>query len=119
MSQVPFWHACAQCGIRGTTRTWCRSCANSLPSKRKPRKPCPPHDRTRRDTYLLERQGKIARPDVCQRCGARPTGRLGDRIRIEVHHTDYADPWAVEFVCSPCHRIADAEMRRGTVGEFA
>jgi len=43
------------------------------------------------------RDGRLARPSRCSRCGEK--GR-----RIEAHHPDYTKPLEVIWVCSLCHR---------------
>jgi hypothetical protein len=48
----------------------------------------------RRATVRLIKRGEIVRCP-CVRCGA---------VAVETHHTDYADPRAVEFLCRRCHR---------------
>lgn len=55
--------------------------------------------------YAL-RTGKLARPDVCERCACRPTEPL------HAHHDDYSRPLAVVFVCRPCHRVLDAQRQQ-------
>lgn len=46
------------------------------------------------------RRGDLVRPDRCEECGKRrPT---------EAHHRDYSRPLSVRFLCTPCHKDADA-----------
>lgn len=54
-------------------------------------------------SYAL-RMERIQRPVACQRCGNVPK-------RIEAHHADYSKPLDVEWLCKPCHAIADRERR--------
>lgn len=58
-------------------------------------------NRTRRATTALIRRGELV-PTACARCGADKT---------EAHHTSYADPRAVEFLCRDCHLSAHGEIR--------
>ena len=51
--------------------------------------------------------GIIPRIDRCQRCG--------EAGQLEKHHTDYSRPLCVQFLCAPCHDIADAEMHGGRI----
>lgn len=50
-----------------------------------------------------QRRYRIA-PATCSRC------QTSDR-RIERHHPDYAQPLLIEWLCKPCHVIAD-KIRR-------
>lgn len=43
----------------------------------------------------------LRRPPACQSCAA-----IGP---VEAHHTDYSRPLDVEWLCRPCHRVADKE----------
>ena len=47
--------------------------------------------------------GIIDRPDHCQACGC-----SSEEHRIEAHHDDYERPLDVIWLCTPCHRRADA-----------
>lgn len=49
------------------------------------------------------RKGAIKPKEQCEKCDA--TGR------IEAHHSDYSKPFEVEWLCKPCHMIADDERR--------
>lgn len=52
------------------------------------------------------KSGVLVKPHVCSKCGATDAER-----RIEAHHDDYARPLDVEWMCTPCHRAADAKRR--------
>lgn len=45
------------------------------------------------------RAGKIERPGECERCQK--------ACRPHAHHNDYAKPLEVEWLCPPCHAVAD------------
>jgi hypothetical protein len=47
------------------------------------------------------RRGKIYKPERCSVCG-----RL---CKVSGHHSDYAKPLNVEWLCHECHKIADAK----------
>lgn len=51
-----------------------------------------------------QRDGKIAKPDLCEGCGL--------KRRLSKHHHDYSRPLAVVFLCKPCHAIADKLRRK-------
>lgn len=53
--------------------------------------------------YAAKRRGVVVAPDRCARCQA-----VG---MVHGHHRDYADPFGVEWLCRPCHRVADGERR--------
>ncbi|MDQ3045139.1 MAG: hypothetical protein M3R06_08320 [Chloroflexota bacterium] len=47
--------------------------------------------------------GRVVRPAKCERCEV-------DGV-VEAHHPDYSQPLAVEWLCHPCHMVADIERR--------
>lgn len=51
------------------------------------------------------RTGVLARPDKCERCekSCKPEG----------HHDDYAEPLAVQWLCSACHHTRDKAAAPG------
>lgn len=49
---------------------------------------------------LAEKLGLIERPDRCEWCV--------HRLPLERHHPDHSQPLAVNWLCRPCHDIADA-----------
>lgn len=52
------------------------------------------------------RSGVLEKPDTCSSCGCHSSAH-----RIEAHHEDYRKPLDVVWLCTPCHRKADAERR--------
>ena len=52
------------------------------------------------------RMGHTIRPTNCSKCGAEG--------KIEAHHEDYTKPFEVIWLCRPCHREADAKIRKAT-----
>lgn len=51
------------------------------------------------------RDGKMVKPDRCERCGQ-------THSRIHGHHADYSKPLDVKWVCPQCHRAEHKEMER-------
>ena len=49
-------------------------------------------------------RGELAKPEKCSVC-------KGTEPRIEAHHEDYDKPLQVIWLCSPCHRKADKQLR--------
>jgi len=68
----------------------------------------PEQFRARQRVAYAIKTGKLAKPNVCEDCGA------NDR-RIYGHHADYGKPLQVNWVCSKCHasRHKDDYLRRG------
>lgn len=56
-----------------------------------------------RTVRLAVRAGRLAKPSTCERCGAAPPPK-----RLHAHHTDYARPLIVEWLCTVCHRAEHA-----------
>ena len=55
------------------------------------------------------RYGKIAKPSLCQRCGVETPKHL-----LDGHHSNYAKPLDVEWLCRSCHGVETfAEKRHG------
>lgn len=53
------------------------------------------------------RDGRVIKPDACQRCGANTPSR-----QLHAHHHDYALPLDVEWICSICHAGEHFPMAR-------
>ncbi len=49
------------------------------------------------------RDGRIRKPNRCERCGSEPPPR-----HLHAHHDDYSKPLYVEWLCARCH---DSEHR--------
>lgn len=47
--------------------------------------------------------GVIRRPLACEACGLPK--------RLEKHHPDYSQPLIVQWLCKPCHAVADKQRR--------
>lgn len=56
----------------------------------------PEKDRARRAVGNAIRAGRIIRPANCEHCG--------EAVKVQAHHTDYAKPLDVEWLCFRCHR---------------
>lgn len=54
--------------------------------------------------------GRVVRPDACEACGAasKPHG----------HHHDYRQPFAVAWLCAPCHGKVHAAIRARQAAEW-
>lgn len=61
----------------------------------------------RHAAYFGVKLGIIPRGDRCKRCG--------EAGSLEKHHTDYARPLSIVWLCPLCHDIADAEMHSGHI----
>lgn len=58
------------------------------------------------------RTGRLVRPDMCQRCGAKPEPLPSGQAQIWFHHTHgYEEPyWLVgEWLCRHCHSISEPQ----------
>lgn len=61
-------------------------------------------DRARYEFGLARGRGTLAAPGVCECC---------DRTNVPLHghHTDYAEPLRVTWLCAECHRLAHGFAR--------
>ena len=50
------------------------------------------------------KQGRLIKPEACQRCGAPDIPCSDGRRRLQAHHHDHAKPLDVEWICPKCHR---------------
>lgn len=54
------------------------------------------------------RRGKLKRPKLCEICGNTPEPTKYQREQhmpaIQAHHTNYANPLEIMWLCLPCHR---------------
>lgn len=55
--------------------------------------------------HLAARRALRIPPSMCERC--QQTG-----LRLERHHPDYSQPVLIEWLCKPCHCVADRERRQ-------
>jgi hypothetical protein len=64
------------------------------------------HPERRKAQHLANnalRSGRITKKTRCERCER--------KVKLEKHHPDYSQPLLLEWLCKPCHAIADAERR--------
>lgn len=83
---------------------YCRPCSNQRSKTRDWSRSAPPDplkERTRARTRAAVRAGKMHKPECCQRCGEKPR----ERRLLHAHHTDYANPLEVRWLCSLCHAL--------------
>ena len=57
----------------------------------------PEKNRAQQTVYRAVKSGKIAKPGICQACGAESP--------VEGHHFDYYKPLDVVWLCHQCHVI--------------
>jgi len=58
------------------------------------------------------KDGTLTRPSLCSACGKDPGVGLRGRTKIHAHHTDYARPMDVVWLCGSCHRHEHARITR-------
>ena len=71
-----------------------RHMASAVKSVAKSRSKYPEKTRSRRAVSNAMRDGRLFKPDSCERCDSRPRG---------AHHADYSKPLDVDWLCRPCH----------------
>lgn len=49
-------------------------------------------------------RGDLTRPDRCEACDA--------RCVAQAHHDDYTKPLDVDWLCPPCHAVADGKTAK-------
>ncbi len=60
---------------------------------------------TRVELNKAIKRGEIKRPDACSECARTDK-------RIEGAHIDYSNPLNVRWLCTPCHRVYDKEVKK-------
>jgi hypothetical protein len=68
-------------------------------------------ERARRVCRGAIRRGELVVASACERCGRAGVGRRNSPLGIQAHHPDYDFPLRVEWLCRPCHEVADQERR--------
>lgn len=53
------------------------------------------------------KKGELNRPEFCSICLTHK--------KIEAHHKDYSKPLDVVWVCRPCHKVLDRELKSNTM----
>lgn len=64
--------------------------------------------------YQAVRDGKVVRPDRCERCAGTGQPFSNGRHPIEGHHHDYSKPLDVEWLCFDCHTAIHTDEKGGT-----
>lgn len=98
----------------------CRVCRRATAREIAARTPNRPHNPDRLRAYRARnpekdaahyrineevRQGRLIKPDACERCGA--------NARLAGHHADYSRPLDVEWLCPRCHAAEHVRLRGG------
>lgn len=100
---------CTSCGVEprivGDQR-WCRSCHAEAARRTRPGHSDLPEEERKRAvcrsySKQLVKRGAIPR-EACRVCGA----------KAQIHHLDYSDPRAIEWLCRP-HLLAAVKVERG------
>lgn len=65
-----------------------------------------PRVRAREALAYAVRSGKVIKPEHCSECGVREKPK-----NIHGHHEDYAFPYNVSWLCSPCHGKRHREQK--------
>lgn len=64
-------------------------------------------ERARNVVYFAVREGRLAKPTRCPRCG-----QDVQRHRMHAHHHDHAKPLDIQWLCSTCHAEVDPTYSR-------
>jgi hypothetical protein len=84
-----------------------RGARMSISAKLRVREERPYAYRARYAVTNAVRDGRLKKPDSCERCGT-----YG---RIHGHHEDYAKPLEVVWLCAACHKARHRELGWGYV----
>jgi hypothetical protein len=102
---------CVVCPRKISRRGYCEKHQHLLESRAATRKRValwrahnPLSIRAHSAVHLAIKQGVLAKPNKCSRCGRIPR-------RLEGHHRDYKRPLDVKWLCSFCHRREHGEVK--------
>lgn len=60
----------------------------------------PEKNRARSIVNLAVAEGRLVKPDACERCAR----RVEESRELHAHHHDYSEPYDIEWLCQSCHR---------------
>lgn len=64
----------------------------------------PDKDRARRAVQRAVREGKLSKPECCERCKGQAAPR-----DLHGHHDDYSKPLEIKWLCRTCHKLEHAD----------